>query len=344
MISKKNLVIILAISLIIVFFLARDIMLPFVLALVFAYIFNPVVDFIQKKLKIKRFIAVGLLYVIILAAISYLSFWIINKVSLEASEFKNEIESINSIGVEAINHLPEWKIGDYNFGLKSLISTNLSSIGIYIIGIQTSVIPIVSGFLAYSLKLLVFAVAAFYFLKDGKSLFEKAVGQFPKKTAKEIKIVSSRINIALGGYLRGQILLILIMGTATSIVLVILGVKYAIILGVLTGFLELIPFIGPIVATILAATVAFISGENNFNLDPVVLSLLVVGIYFLLRQLEDYFIIPQLLGRLTKLHPLVILFSVIAGGAIAGPVGFILSVPIAASVRVLLEYFWEHSK
>lgn len=318
-------------------------MLPFVLAAAFAYIFSPVVDLIQRKLKIRRVFAVIILFIILLGLISYSSFWVISKILAESVEFQKEITNINEFGISAINKLPDFEINGHSFGLKTVIVSNLDSLVIYVSRIQESLLPIVSGVVSYSLKILVFLVASYYLLKDGKRLIEKITSQFHGKSAKEIQLVTHKINLALGGYLRGQILLIILMGVVSSVALTILGVKYAIILGILTGFLELIPFIGPIAATTIVVSIAFVSGENNLGLDPTTLSLLIIGIYFTLRQLEDYFVVPQLLGRLTRLHPLVILFSVLAGGAIAGPIGFILSVPIAASLRVLLEYYWNKS-
>lgn len=343
MITRKNLIIILIIAIILILYLARSVMLSFIFAAAFAYIFSPVVDFIQHKFHFRRVFAVLLLYIFLIGLIFYSSFWIISKLSAEAFEFQKEITNINAFGIKAINNLPEIKIGDHTFGLKTLILGNLDSVIIYVSRIQASLLPIVSGVVAYSLKILVFIVASYYFLKDGKRLIDKITDQFKATESKEIRKLLHQINIALGGYLRGQIILIILMAFVSSVVLTIIGVKYSLILGILTGFLELIPFIGPIAATAIVASIAFISGENHLGLSPTNLSLLIIGIYFILRQLEDYFVVPQLLGRLTRLHPLVILFAVLAGGAIAGPVGFVLAVPIAASGRVLLEYYWENS-
>jgi predicted PurR-regulated permease PerM len=153
-----------------------------------------------------------------------------------------------------------------------------------------------------------------------------------------------KVNLSLGGYLRGQILLVIIMSTATSIVLTILGVRFALVLGIITGFLELIPLIGPWIAGGLAALTAFLTGGNHFGLDPTSLALLIGLIYLSLRMLEDYLVIPQLLGRLTRLHPVIVLFAVLAGGSLAGALGFILAVPVAASLRVLLEYKWGNQR
>lgn len=341
MISRKAILITTLITLILVFYLARDVMMPFVFALIFAYIFNPFVDRVQKKFKFHRVWGIFLLYILLSGFIVYFSIWTFNKILAESTQFTREIGSINSFGIATFQKLPEWVIGGKSFGVKTLVSNGLQSIVSTINEVEDSLIPIFTEILGYTLKFLVFLVASFYLLKDGNLILEKLINKFPKKNVKEIKEVAHRINIVLGGYLRGQLLLIIIMGTASSVFLTILGVKYAIILGIVTGFLELIPFVGPIVATAAVAGIAFITGENNFAFDSTTISIIIIVVYFTLRQLEDYFIIPQLLGRLTKIHPLLVLFSIITGGAIAGPVGFILGVPVVASARVLLEYYWE---
>lgn len=343
MISKKKLLLILIIAGLLVAYLARHIIMPFILAAIFAYILNPVVDYIQFHLRTRRLFAVSILYIIMIGIISYLSFWLIHNAAIEITEFHNEIGNINSFGADTIQRLPEWQIAGQSIGLKTILIDNLKSLAVFINRIDSSTLPIVSGVLSYSLKVLVFIVASFYFLKDGRSVLEKISSKLPHDTEKDYKEILHKINFAWGRYLRGQLFLILLMGVVSSIILTIVGVKYSIILGILTGFLELIPFIGPVIATAIAASVAFITGSNHFGLDPTTLAILVIVIYFVLRQLEDYFVIPTLLGRITKLHPLVILFSILAGGAIAGPIGFVLSVPVAASVRVLLEHYWENA-
>jgi predicted PurR-regulated permease PerM len=129
------------------------------------------------------------------------------------------------------------------------------------------------------------------------------------------------------------------MAVASFVVLETLGIKYALTLAILTGFLEIIPYVGPVVAGSLAAGVAFVNGQNRFGLDPTTAALIVIGAYVILRHLEDYFVIPALYNRLTKVHPLVVIFSVLAGGHLFGVLGLILAVPVAATVKVIFEYF-----
>jgi predicted PurR-regulated permease PerM len=125
---------------------------------------------------------------------------------------------------------------------------------------------------------------------------------------------------------------------ALFVCLSILGVKFALILAVFSGFAEIVPIIGPIVAASVAALAAYLGGGANFGLAPLQTVLAVIVIYAVIRQTQDYLVNPYVMGKITKLHPLVILFAVIAGEHIAGVLGLILAVPIAGVIRIIFEY------
>jgi len=117
------------------------------------------------------------------------------------------------------------------------------------------------------------------------------------------------------------------------ICLTILGVKFSLILAVFSGFAEIVPIIGPIVAVTVAALIGFLGGTASFGLSPIQLVVAIIIVYTVVRQVQDYFITPYVMGKITQLHPLIILFAVIAGGHTAGMVGLILAVPVAGVVK-----------
>jgi predicted PurR-regulated permease PerM len=317
-------------------YLIRGILAPFVLAAIFAYIFNPVVNLISKKTGLPRLLAIISIYVVILGAISYVSVWLGGQLLAEAKELA-KTEDLAKLAETTIKKLPTVEIAGRPVGFQAVLSEIITALGEAAQRLEKSFLPIFTGVAAVLAKFLIFIVASFYFLKDG----ERWVGFLKQKISrKDFVLLLDKLNSVLGGYLQGQVLMVIIMSTATWIALTILGVRFALILGIITGFLELIPLIGPWSAGGLAALTAFLTKGNHFGLDPTGLVVVVAVIYFGLRMLEDYFVIPQLLGRLTRLHPLAVLFAVLAGGSLAGPVGFILGVPVAASLRVLLEYRW----
>ena len=344
MFTKRSIIIGVLIALGVIGFLARGVIVPFILGAAFAYVFNPVVKFISRKTRLSRFWSVIVVYIILITLIAYGAFWVVSQMLRETRQVTNELKNLTSFGHETIQSLPEWSVAGKSLGLQTLVVSILKTFSNTAVRVQDSLLPIFTGAVGFVVKFLVFIISSFYFLKDGPIIVETFVSSFSEGVKNDLKELLHRMNVALGGYLRGQLLLILIMTAASSLFLTILGIKFALTFGILTGFLELIPFIGPVVATSLVAGVSLLTETNNFGLTPAALSIVIVIGYFIFRQLEDYFVIPQLLGKLTRLHPLLVLFSVLVGGAIAGPIGFILGVPIAACGRILVEYAWERAE
>jgi predicted PurR-regulated permease PerM len=142
-------------------------------------------------------------------------------------------------------------------------------------------------------------------------------------------------------YLRGQIVLAVIIFLAVWISLSVLGVQNAFGLGVLSGLLEFLPVIGPVVGTIVAAAVAFLQPTNYLGLEPWVFALLVIGVMFVIQQVENNVLVPRIVGGALDLHPLVIIIGVFMGAALAGLIGAILAAPILATIKLLGTYAWR---
>src|SRR5919197_898631 len=153
----------------------------------------------------------------------------------------------------------------------------------------------------------------------------------------EIVRLAERINSVLGQYVRGQVILIAIMATATTIGLSLLQVPFSYLLGIVTGVLETIPIVGPITAGAIAVLVA-LGHPAPFGWAQTTYALVVALMYTVLRHIEDYVVIPQVIGRIVELHPLLVIFALLAGGATAGLLGIVLAVPLAASLRRVAMY------
>jgi predicted PurR-regulated permease PerM len=146
--------------------------------------------------------------------------------------------------------------------------------------------------------------------------------------------VAARIHVVVGQWLRGQLVLIVSVAVIVTIVLgPILHIPNALALGVMTGVLEVITFIGPIIAGTVVGIVALSSGGPTLALTAVVF-------LFVLRQIEDVVIMPAVLGRAVHLHPLVALFAVVVGSTAFGIIGTFLALPVAAAIGVALHEFF----
>jgi predicted PurR-regulated permease PerM len=311
-------------------YLERAILTPFILAAIFAYIFNPVVNLFSRHLKLPRALAVLIIYLAIVFLIAMAGLAFSGRIIEESMELRQEATVITKTAQHEVNTLPDW--------LKPTVNDTLVSFekGAFIS--LPSVVSFVPKAFSRILSFIIFLFAAFYFLKEGRSMFDKMLHFVPNDYKIEVDILLRKINSVLGSYLRGQIFLIFFVSLVLFVALTILGVKFALILAVFSGFAEIVPIIGPIVAAAVAALAAYLGGGASFGLAPLQAAIAVVIIYAIVRQVQDYLVNPYVMGKITKLHPLIILFAVIAGEHIAGVVGLILAVPIAGVIKIIFEY------
>jgi predicted PurR-regulated permease PerM len=309
----------------------RAILTPFIIAAIFAYIFNPLVNFFSHKIKLPRTLSVIIIYVLIVSIISACVYFIAQVFIAESNEFRSSINTYISNARSDINLLP--------FPLRNSLYQTLESLRNADFLKVDSLFSLFPRAFTGLISLIIFLVSSFYFLKEGKGLMERLLVFVPKAYKIEVEILLRKINTVLGGYLRGQIFIVIFLSFVLFIALSILGVKFALILAVFSGIAEIIPWIGPIVATVVAVvSILLTGGSSTFHLPPVQTAIIVVIIYFVVRQIQDYLIMPHILGRITKLHPVVVLFAVLVGEHSAGILGLLLAVPVAAVLKILLEF------
>lgn len=142
-------------------------------------------------------------------------------------------------------------------------------------------------------------------------------------------------------YLRGQVILGLVIGTVVSISLGILGVQNALGLGLLSGLLEFVPNIGPLIGTAVAMSVAFFQPENYLGLTSVQLAVLVLVVMIIIQQIENNFLVPRIVGEALDLHPILVIVGVLVGASVAGILGAILAAPILATIKLVGIYAWR---
>jgi predicted PurR-regulated permease PerM len=187
-------------------------------------------------------------------------------------------------------------------------------------------------------KVVLTLLAMFYLLLDGKRVGQYFMRFVSPDRREQVSEVAERIHLVLGRYLRGQLYLVGLMSLVTYLVLTfVFHLPYALPISLATGVLEVIPVIGPITAGAIAAVVALFHGGPG-------LMLWVIVAYFVLRMAEDQLVMPQVVGRAVHLHPLVTIFAVLLGGSIAGVLGAVMAVPMAAAIRVTLDYVFPDSR
>ena len=181
-------------------------------------------------------------------------------------------------------------------------------------------------------------LAAMYMNLSGRSYYDSFVAAIPDAYRPEITQLLGRLGRTWNSFFRGQLMLMLIIGVITWIGLSVLGIPGALSLGIVAGLLEIIPNLGPIVATIPAVIVALLQGSSYLPLEPWVVALIVLGFYLFVQQLENSFVVPRVLGDAVGLSELTVMTGVLIGATVWGILGALLATPVIASVAEILRY------
>ncbi len=313
---------------------------PFLWAIVTAYLFNPLVRALSQRSRIRRFWWVLLIYVIagllIFTGFNYLWPRLLGQFT-ELQEALPEFARTTSSWLEQSGTLT---VGGIVIDLRPAEADVINWFTDLASELSASVPELVLGVIERLILLLVYLVVTFYLLLQADQLVERCYGLIPAPYRAEIRELGRSIDRVLGAYIRSQLLLIVLMAVLTYIPLSLLGVKYALVLSIATGFLEVIPFVGPYTAAGSAVLVSLLQPTTPFGWPNWLLAVVVGLIYLVLRQGEDHLIIPNLVGHIVKLHPVLVIFSILAGGHLGGALGLLIAVPLAATVRIILVYLY----
>jgi len=193
---------------------------------------------------------------------------------------------------------------------------------------------VTSGFLAF----IYLIFSGIYLSLSGDKLQDGLLSIFPAQYQDEIETLLGRIKTTWDAFFRGQITLMFIIGLLVWLGATILGLPGAFPLAVISGLLEIIPNLGPILATIPAVVVALLQGSTWLPVNNFIFALIVIVFYILIQQFENTLIVPRVLGGAVELHPLIIMTGVLVGASVWGILGALLAAPVIASARLILLY------
>lgn len=172
-------------------------------------------------------------------------------------------------------------------------------------------------------------VFAYYLTMERESVRTGIISLIPLKDKQELRSIIAQVDFKLGAWLRGQVMLMLIIGFVTYLGLIAIGMPFPIPLAIIAGFLELIPIIGPILSVFPALFIALAYSP--------VLAIAVIGLYILIQQLENHVIVPRVMKQAVGLDPLMVIIALLVGGRLAGAMGALISVPLAAILLIIYQ-------
>lgn len=306
-------------------FMIRDVIMIVFVAFVIASAVTPLVDYLEGW-RIPRVISIVGIAALFLGLLSLTVVLIIPPVITELRLLAVRLPDLYSSAMKFF--IPQSMTAD-QFSIVDTIQRNLESFSQGLLRLTTSIFGTLSAIFGGVASLLTVLVIGFFMSmeKEGPRKFIRSLA--PVQYQPYLVQLVKKIELRMGSWLRGQLLLSLIIGTLTFVGLTILGVKYALVLALLAGFMEVIPFIGPVLAAIPA--IFFAATESP------ALALLVLGLYVVIQQLENNIIVPKVMQKTVGLHPIVILIALLVGGRVGGVIGIILAVPVATIVTIFLS-------
>jgi predicted PurR-regulated permease PerM len=317
------------------------ILAPFIAAIITAYLFNPLISWLHRRTRIGRAYWIAVLYVLAFLLIYLLVTWIWPRIVQQTSDLAAAAPDLVARIRALFEGREEIEIAGFVLNLAPLEEQLISVVRDLGAWLSGNVPGLVFSALETGIFVLVYLIITFYLLLHSGNLLRWATSLIPAPYRVEIGQLGRQIDQVFSAYIRGQLLLIIIMSVLLYIPLSILQVPYALVIAVASGVLEILPIIGPWSAAGIAMLVALFQPETPFGLSNIGLAALLGSIYFILRQIEDHFIIPNVMGPLVRLHPAVVIFAILAGGAIAGAFGLFISIPVAAVIRILLSYLYR---
>ena len=306
-------------------YLIRDVAVLFFIVLTVVAALSPLVEKMEKYFP--RWLVMTFLLIAFLAISAGIGFIIIPPLIEQLGQLAINLPSIvNKFGplYSTIQH----SLGNYQEILFN-VSNQLTRVTS---GLYTTTVGFISGLVAVVTVL----VLSFYMLLEEKSLREYLHQTIPLKKKETIFPVVRKIGIKMGNWLRGQFLLMLIIGLLDGVALLILGVPYTLILALWGGLMEGIPYIGPFLGLVPAVLIAF-------TISPLT-ALLTFAAYIVIQQLENQFLVPKVMGRAVGLSPVIIILVLLIGAKIMGILGMIIAVPVAAAIFVLIQDWAEVRK
>lgn len=309
---------------------ARETIIVFTLALFLAYMLSPLVDMVQRFLppRVSRNLSLTFVYVILIAVLSGVGFWIGSAIADEASNLADSLPKlIKSNDPLASLPLPGW-LGPLRGRILAALRDQLSSLNENAFTLFRKALQEILKHANIVLMIVLIPILSFFFLKDGAVIRDEIVAATTTgKDSRMLDQIFEDIHSLLGKYIRALVMLSAATFTCYTLFLTFTGGQYAVLLGGVAAVLEFIPVVGPLAAAVIIILVEGFAGYGHV--------LLIVGFILLYRTFQDYVLAPYLMSSGVELHPLLVLFGVLAGEQIGGVPGMFFSVPVLAILRVL---------
>ncbi|MBS4173639.1 AI-2E family transporter [Bacillus sp. FJAT-49736] len=306
--------------------------IPFFIGGFITYLLHPLVERLHQR-GLHRGIAIMIIYLVFFGSICY---GIYLGVPLLIEQLKDLSDHLPEFAAQYRNWVEDLRHSTSRWpdGIQDQMDKRIDSFEILLNQYLAKVISSIMKLLNFIFVLAIIPFISFYLLKDMETIKKTAWYFTPKKWRKQAKSFLKDVDESIGGYIRGQLLVCFLIGVISTIAFWLLNIKYPILLGLIIGITNVIPYFGPIIGAIPAAVIAVTISAKHL--------LYVLVIMFILQFIEGNILSPLIVGKSLHLHPIFIIFALILGEEIGGILGLILAVPVLAIVKVAIIHAKQH--
>ncbi|RLC98106.1 MAG: hypothetical protein DRI77_05780 [Chloroflexi bacterium] len=337
--TKRTVILIILVLLALVIYRFRDVLPPLVIALLLAFILDPIADFFTDHLHLSRGLATGLIFLVLLVGM----LGVIAAPMTVVPAIQRAVISLQVDTTAVITEIGTFlerpvQVGEYTLDLSSTYEELSSILRSFVSSVAQGTLDIVLNLASGAFWLVIILMITFYLVKDADRFTEQLDNLAPPGYRDDFVRLRRQITDVWNAFLRGQLLLGGAMIVITTVVCTAVGLPYAGVMGLIAGVMEFVPNVGPIIALIPAALVALFQGSSFLPMSNFWFAMLVIGLYIVIQQIEGNLLVPRIMGRSLNLHPLVVLIGIIVGGNLAGILGMLLAAPVLATLRVVGHY------
>lgn len=311
-------------------FRVRAVLTPFLLGAFIAYVSYPLVVRLEAK-DVPRFLAILIVYALYVVVGTLLYYALLPSLGKELEEIiatlPQQTGRIEALLSEVMGSLKRMWLP---VGIEEVINASVGRIETMLARFAQRVAEVLIALVSQVFNLILAPFLAYYILRDFERLRRSAIAWLPGKRRKDVLELADRADRVIGGYLRGQLIVSLTVGLLVAGGLSLLGVRYALLLGLIAGLADIIPYFGPIISAVPALAFALLQGP--------VTALWTLALLVVVQQFESTVLSPKIVGDRVGLHPLTVIFAVLAGGELLGMMGMFVAVPVAAILKVSLSY------
>ncbi len=339
--SKGNKYAMIFIALAGLIYVLSPILMPFLSAALLAYLGDPLVNRLEKY-KWSRTLAVSLVFVVIFSVLSAAVIVLVPLIEQQISALIEKIPAIIAWGKDTALPWLQGRLAGLGAidaeKLQQTLQDNMAGATSIVASVLGSMTSSGMALLSGLANLLLIPVVTFYLLRDWDVMTASIHHAFPRKVEKKAALIGQEVDVVLGAFFKGQVLVMISLAIIYSVGLSWVGLEFALLIGLIAGIVSFVPYLGLIMGLLLACT------ASVFQLHDASGLIAVFAVFAAAQVLESVVLTPILVGDKIGLHPVAVIFSVMAGGQLFGFTGVLLALPVAAVLLVLLRHLNEQYK